>query len=43
MAGLLDNFRAHEHPAVREWLEANPQFHLHFTPTSAIWMIQVET
>ena len=29
--------------AEREWLEANPPFHLHFTPTSASWMNQVET
>ena len=40
---VLDNYRTHKHPVVREWLEANPRFHLHFTPTSASWMNQVET
>ena len=25
------------------WLERHPRFHLHFTPTSASWLNQVET
>jgi hypothetical protein len=25
---VLDNYRTHKHPVVREWLEANPRFHL---------------
>jgi transposase len=40
---VLDNYRTHKHPVVREWLAAHPRFHLHFTPTSASWMNQVET
>ncbi|MGH7667059.1 MAG: transposase, partial [Candidatus Dormibacteria bacterium] len=39
----LDNYGTHKHPAVREWLRHHPRFHLHFTPTSASWMNQVET
>ena len=40
---VLDNYRTHKHPVVREWLADNQRFHLHFTPTSASWMNQVET
>lgn len=40
---VLDNYRTHKHPEVRAWLAENPRFHLHFTPTSASWMNQVET
>ena len=40
---VLDNYRTHKHPAVRDWLDHHPRFHLHFTPTSASWMNQVET
>ncbi len=40
---VLDNYRTHKHPVVRDWLEHHPRFHLHFTPTSASWMNQVET
>ena len=39
---VMDNYRTHKHPKVREWLEAHPRVHLHFTPTSASWMNQVE-
>jgi DDE superfamily endonuclease len=28
---------------VKLWLAHHPRFHLHFTPTSASWMNQVET
>lgn len=40
---VLDNYATHKHPAVQEWLQHHPRFHLHFTPTSASWMNQVET
>ena len=29
-------------PAVKRWLARHPRFHLHFTPTSASWINQVE-
>jgi len=38
----VDNYRTHKHPKVRQWLEAHPRFHLHFTPTSASWANLVE-
>jgi transposase len=40
---VLDNYRTHKHPEVQAWLRAHPRIHLHFTPTSASWMNQVET
>ena len=39
---ILDNYGTHKHPAVRQWFAAHPRFHLHFTPTSASWLNQVE-
>ena len=39
---ILDNASTHKHPAVKRWLARRPRFHLHFTPTSASWMNQVE-
>ena len=39
---VLDNYAAHKHPAVKDWLEANPRVHVHFTPTHASWMNMVE-
>jgi hypothetical protein len=40
---VLDNASTHSHPVVKAWLAKHPRFHLHFTPTSASWMDQVET
>jgi hypothetical protein len=39
---ILDNYRAHNHPNVKKWLEKHPRFHLHFTPTSSSWLNLVE-
>jgi transposase len=39
---VLDNYAAHKHPAVKDWLAANPRVHVHFTPTHASWMNMVE-
>jgi transposase len=39
---ICDNYGTHKHPATREWLTANPRFHMHFTPTSASWLNLVE-
>ena len=40
---VLDNHRTHKHPVINHWLIHHPRFKLHFTPTSASWMNQVET
>ena len=38
----MDNYATHKHPQVQRWLKRHPRFHLHFTPTSASWLNQVE-
>lgn len=40
---VLDNYATHKHPSVRRWLVRHPRYIVHFTPTSASWMNQVET
>ena len=32
----------HKHPKVRAWVAARPRYHVHFTPTYASWLNQVE-
>src|SRR6266581_4359183 len=39
---IADNYAIHKHPAVKAWLAKHPRFHMHFTPTSASWLNQVE-
>ncbi len=41
---VLDNYAAHKHPAIKEWLAKPRQerWHLHFTPTSSSWLNLVE-
>ena len=39
---IADNYATHKHPKVREWLASRPRYHLHFTPTYASWLNQVE-
>ena len=47
---IADNYATHKHPVVQAWLEKNPRFVMHFTPTdvatsrnmSASWLNMVE-
>lgn len=39
---VLDNLSAHKSPPVQRWLVRHPRFVLHFTPTYASWLNQVE-
>jgi transposase len=39
---ILDNYSTHKHPAVKAWFADHPRYHVHFTPTSASWLNQVE-
>ncbi len=39
---VMDNYGTHKHPAVKRWFAAHPEYHCHFTPTSASWLNQVE-
>ena len=42
MHPVMDNYRTHKTPKVRNWFARHPRFHVHFTPTSASWINQVE-
>lgn len=37
-----DNYPAHKHPKVRQWLDRHGRFTFHFTPTSCSWLTAVE-
>ena len=39
---IIDNYATHKHPKVRAWFAAHPRYHVHFTPTYASWLNQVE-
>ena len=39
---VVDNYAIHKHPQVKRWLAAHPRYHVHYTPTSASWLNQVE-
>jgi transposase len=39
---VLDNYGTHKAPKVAAWFKRRPRYHLHFTPTSASWLNQVE-
>ena len=40
---IVDNYAAHKHPKVLEWIENHPRFVFHFTPTSTSWLNAVES
>ena len=40
---IVDNYAAHKHPNVLEWIKTHPRFVFHFTPTSASWLNAVES
>jgi transposase len=39
---VMDNYWTHKTPKVHRWLLRHPRFQVHFTPTSASWLNQVE-
>ena len=39
---VMDNYATHKTPKVKAWLARRPHWHVHFTPTSASWINQVE-
>ena len=39
---IVDNTCTHKHVKVRSWLAPRPRFHVHYTPTYASWLKQVE-
>ena len=38
----MDNYATHKTPEIKAWLARRPHYHVHFTPTSASWINQVE-
>ncbi len=39
---VMDNYATHKHAKVKRWLAKRPRYHVHFTPTYASWLNQVE-
>ena len=39
---VMYNYGTHKTPQVKRWFAQHPRDHLHFTPTSANWLNQVE-
>jgi putative transposase len=39
---VVDNYTTHKHSKVKLWLAAHPRYQIHYTPTYASWLNQVE-
>ena len=39
---VMDNYGTHKTPKIVRWFARHPRYHLHFTPTSASWLNQIE-
>jgi transposase len=39
---IADNYATHKHPKVKAWFAHHPRYHIHYTPTYASWLNQVE-
>ena len=39
---IVDNYATHKHPKVKAWLARRSRYHIHYTPTYASWLNQVE-
>lgn len=39
---IMDNYGTHKTSSIKAWFARHPRFHVHFTPTSASWLNQVE-
>jgi transposase len=39
---VMDNYATHKTKLIRDWLAKRPRWHVHFTPTSASWINQIE-
>jgi hypothetical protein len=38
----MDNASSHKTKLIRDWFAKRPRWHVHYTPTSASWINQVE-
>jgi putative transposase len=39
---VVDNYATHKHPRVKRWLARHPRWKVHYTPTYASWLNQIE-
>jgi putative transposase len=39
---VVDNYVTHKHAKIKRWLAAHPRYQIHYTPTYASWLNQVE-
>src|ERR1700722_15208389 len=39
---IADNYATHKHPRIKAWLARHPRYQIHYTPTYASWLNQVE-
>ena len=39
---VVDTYGTHKHEKVKRWIVARPRYHVHYTPTYASWLNQVE-
>lgn len=39
---IMDNLSMHKHEEIQKWLKRNKRIHIHFTPTYASWLNQIE-
>jgi putative transposase len=39
---VVDNYATHKHAKIKRWLAAHPRYQVHYTPTYASWLNQVE-
>ena len=39
---VMDNYATHKTASIKNWLMRRPRYYVHFTPTSASWINQVE-
>ena len=39
---IMDNYVTHKTDQVTRWFNRHSRFHVHFTPTSASWLNQIE-
>ena len=39
---IMDNYGTHKTKLIRDWFAKRPHWHVHYTPTSASWINQVE-
>ena len=39
---VVDHYATHKHAKVKAWLARRPRYHIHYTPTYASWLNQVE-